>query len=78
MGVVCDIVCIFVCVVCVVLAGMCYSVWMEIGGQAQDLVLSFHHVAARDQHQVIRLGGKCLYSLRHLTGSKYIHFLIGK
>lgn len=32
---------------------------------------------ARDQnHQVIRLGGKCLYPLRHLTGPKYIHFLI--
>lgn len=41
----------------VTVAGM----W-EIGG-----ILSFHHVDSGDQAQVIRLGGKHLYSLSHLT-----------
>lgn len=33
----------------------------------QESVPSFHHVGLRDQAQVIRLGGKHLYSLSHLT-----------
>lgn len=31
--------------------------------------LSFHHVGARNQTWVIRLGAKCLYLLGHLAGS---------
>lgn len=39
----------------------------------QKLVLSFHHVDSRPQTQVTRLGGKCVYLTKYLTGP-YHHF----
>lgn len=39
----------------------------------QMLVLSLHHVGPRDETQVVRLGVRCLYSLSHLAGPKYVH-----
>lgn len=33
-----------------------------------EFTLSLDYVCFRDPTQVIRLGGKCLYQLSHLTG----------
>lgn len=44
----------------------------------QDLSHYFHLVGSRDQSQVIRLDGKCLYLWGHLRGSKVFCFTDGK
>lgn len=38
-------------------------------GNLKKLFVSFYHVSSGDQTQVVRLGGKHLYRLSHLTGS---------
>lgn len=42
---------------------------MEIRGQVSG-VLSFHHVGSRYGAQVVRLGGRSLHRLCHLTSQK--------
>lgn len=51
----------------------CHSMHVEVK-DFQEPVLSFHHVSAENQTQVIRCGGKYLYPMSHLTGP--IHFIL--
>lgn len=51
---------------------------VEVRGLLGKGILSFHHMDLRNQNQVFRSGGKCLYPLSHLPapkkiGSSYFH-----
>lgn len=47
-----------------------HSLHMEAREQLEDSVLTSYHVDLRAQTQVVGLGGKCLYTLSHLTSSR--------
>lgn len=49
----------------------CHGIHEDIENHWLEFVIIFYHVCFEDQSQLIRLGGKCSYSLSHLTGPKY-------
>lgn len=48
---------------------------MEVRRQFQESVFSFHSVGRGEQTQFVRIGGKFLYCLSHLTGPSNLLFL---
>lgn len=52
-----------------------HDVSVESEDNFQELILSFHLVGPGDQPQVFGLGGKHLYSLRHLSWPLVFVFL---
>ena len=64
----CACVCVHVCVcMCVGTCVMCYVTHVVVRGQPIGLCLFFYHAGLRVGTQVIRLGVKCPYQLRHLV-----------
>lgn len=48
---------------------------VEVRGQLVGISsLSFHHVDPEDQTQVIKLGGKCLSLLGHLSSHRILYY----
>lgn len=47
---------------------------MEVRRQFQESVFSFHSVGCGEQTQFVRIGGKFLYCLSHLTGPPTFYF----
>lgn len=45
---------------------------VEVRRQLQESVFSFHHGGPRDQIQVLRLKGRYLYLLSHLTSPIFV------
>lgn len=46
---------------------------VDIKGHLLEVSLSFHYVDTKDQTQVIRLGGACLYWLSQLSNFIYLY-----
>ena len=60
--------CVCVCLLNVHICGHVHAIGpVDVRGNLQQLILTFHYEGFEDQAFVVKLGGKPLYSLSHIT-----------